>query len=133
MGTRSLPSQHRHLWKPSCRVVVDEGLSEASADAFMSRGTVQRCSPSMVPEQNYEETDRLEMLLLRQDVLSDFLLDTWKADFKTSSKWRAIPNVDPHSLMYPVFANSYNNNVDIIFADEEVPPSQRELLSLCDT
>ena len=52
----------------------------------------------MVPEQNYEETDRLEMLLLRQDVLSDFLLDTWKADFKTSSKWRAIPNVDPHSL-----------------------------------
>ena len=30
----------------------------------------------MVPEQNYEETDRLEMLLLRQDVLSDFLLDT---------------------------------------------------------
>ena len=54
----------------------------------------------MVPEQNYEETDRLEMLLLRQDVLSDFLLDTWKADFKTSSKWRAIPNVDPHSLCY---------------------------------
>jgi hypothetical protein len=53
----------------------------------------------MVPEQNYEETDRLEMLLLRQDVLSDFLLDTWKADFKTSSKWRAIPNVDPHSLL----------------------------------
>ena len=49
----------------------------------------------MVPEQNYEETDRLEMLLLRQDVLSDFLLDTWKADFKTSSKWWAIPNVDP--------------------------------------
>ena len=53
----------------------------------------------MVPEQNYEETDRLEMLLLGQDVLSDFLLDTWKADFKTSSKWRAIPNVDPHSLL----------------------------------
>ena len=26
----------------------------------------------MVPEQNYEETDRLEMLLLGQDVLSDF-------------------------------------------------------------
>ena len=52
----------------------------------------------MVPEQNYEETDRLEMLLLRQDVLSDFLLDTWKADFKTSSKWWAIPNVDPRSL-----------------------------------
>ena len=98
MVTRSLPSQHRHLWKPSCRVVVDDGLSEASADAFMSRGTVQRCSPSMVPEQNYEETDRLKMLLLGQDVLSDFLLDTWKADFKTSSKWRAIPNVDPHSL-----------------------------------
>ena len=53
----------------------------------------------MVPEQNYEETDRLEMLLLRQDVLSDFLLDTWKADFKTSSKWWAIPNVDPRSLL----------------------------------
>ena len=105
MGTRSLPSQHRHLWKPSCRVVVDEGLSEASADAFMSRGTVQRCSPSMVPEQNYEETDRLEMLLLRQDVLSDFLLDTWKADFKTSSKWRAIPNVDPHSPVQQQFQN----------------------------
>ena len=52
----------------------------------------------MVPEQNYEETDRLEMLLLRRDVLSDFLLDTWKADFKTSSKWWAIPNVDPRSL-----------------------------------
>ena len=61
----------------------------------------------MVPEQNYEETDRLEMLLLRQDVLSDFLLDTWKADFKTSSKWRAIPNVDPHSLpKYPFVIES---------------------------
>ena len=53
----------------------------------------------MVPEQNYEETDRLEMLLLGQDVLSDFLLDTWKADFKTSSKCRTIPNVDPRSLL----------------------------------
>ena len=48
----------------------------------------------MVPEQNYEETDRLEMLLLGQDLLSDFLLDTWKADFKTSSKCRTIPKVN---------------------------------------
>ena len=40
----------------------------------------------MVPEQNCEETDRLEMLLLGQDVLSDFLPDTWKADFKTGPK-----------------------------------------------
>ena len=54
----------------------------------------------MVPEQNYEETDRLKMLLLGQDVLSDFLLDSWKADFKTSSKWWAIPNVDPRFLRY---------------------------------
>ena len=52
----------------------------------------------MVPEKKYEETDRLEMLLLGQDVLSDFLLDTWKADFKTSSIWWATPNVDPRSL-----------------------------------
>jgi hypothetical protein len=86
MDNRSLPSKHRHLWKPSCRVDVDEGLSKASADAFMSRGTVQRCSPSMMLKQNCEETDRLEMLLLGQDVLSDFLPDTWKADFKTGSK-----------------------------------------------
>ena len=89
MGTRSLPSQHRHLWKPSSRVVVDEGLSEASADAFMSRGTVQRCSPSMVPEHNCEETDCLEMLLLGQDLLSDFPLGTWKLGMKTS---KPVPN-----------------------------------------
>jgi hypothetical protein len=67
----------------------------------------------MVPEQNYEETDRLEMLLLRQDVLSDFLLDTWKADFKTSSKWRAIPNVDPHSLVW------YTTDVQGVVLDTE--------------
>ena len=54
----------------------------------------------MVPEQNYEETDRLEMLLLGQDLLSNFLLlDTWKADFKTSPQCRTIPNVDPRTLL----------------------------------
>ena len=91
MDTGSLPSQHRHLWKPACRVVVDEGLSEASADAFMSRGTVQRRSPSMIPEQNCEETDRAELLFLGQDVLSDLLPGTWKADFKIPPQMRRSP------------------------------------------
>ena len=75
----------------------------------------------MVPEQNYEETDRLEMLLLRQDVLSDFLLDTWKADFKTSSKWRAIPNVDPHSL------ESYLAKLAIIHVRTHLEPGNMPL------
>ena len=81
MDTSSLPSQQRHLRKPSCRVAVDEGLSEASELGFglgllCNDAHLRWCLNKIVSRQIVLKCFSWAGRALR------FFPDTWKADFE---------------------------------------------------